>query len=424
MKEIEENITISQTEKGIKVISEYIPWVHSVSMSIAIGKGSFYEDVNIAGISHFIEHMLFKGTKKRSAREIASCLEEVGGYLNAETGKEETLYYSKVGKDYIERAFDLLSDLVTNATLKEEDIEKERSVILREIATYNDLPQENLLDIAVCLLFGDNNGYGRPIVGYVDTVNEIRRDNIVRFISENYTHKNIIVACVGNLEHKKLVELVNEKLENNLIWAGGESSKVKFIPPPVKQIDERRLEQQYICFIWKGLKFSDERRYALIILNAIIAGMVSSRLFQRVREELALVYDISSFPQFMRESGFFAIMFASNPEAGEKVIGIVREEISRLLSDGITDEELTRAKEYIKGGIMLGLESTMNRLNRIIRAELYLGRHITFEENIDRLNGVKKDDVLTLTRDILGESELIVVVGPKVKKLAELIKRN
>ncbi|MGQ9706979.1 MAG: M16 family metallopeptidase [bacterium] len=422
MTEVEENINISQTEHNIRVLSEHIPWVHSVSICIAIGSGSSSEDVNISGISHFIEHMLFKGTEKRSAHQIASYLEEVGGYLNAETGKEEALYYAKVGKDYLERAFDLLSDLITNATLRESDIETERGVILREIATYNDLPSENLLDRAVKILFGEDNGYGRPIVGYIDTVRRMKRDNLIWYLSRNYNYENIIVACVGNVNHEKFVALVNEKLENSLRWSGGEITNFEFIPPVVEQIEERNLEQQYICHIWDGLKYSDERRYALFILNAILAGMVSSRLYQRVREELGLVYDISSFPQFMRDAGFFAIMFATNPEAGGKVIQIVREEISKIIKDGISDDELTRAREFIKGGIMLGLESTMNRLLRIIRTELYIGKHISFNETIKRFDSVSKDNIHSLACEIFGKPELICTVGPKVKKLEDLIK--
>jgi predicted Zn-dependent peptidase len=424
MTEIDENIRISKTDQGIRVISEYIPWVHSVSICIAVNRGSSCEDVSASGISHFTEHMLFEGTEKRTANLIASHLEEVGGYMNAETGKEETLYYARVGKDYIDRAFDLLSDLITNALLKEEDIEKERGVILREIATYNDLPQENLLDRALCLLYSENSSYGRPIVGYIDTVRNMKRDNLIWHLAKNYCHNNIVVACVGNLSHEKITDLVNEKLENDLRWSGGKMPDIEFKPPPIKNIEDKKLEQQYICHIWNGIRYSDERRYAFGILNAVLAGMVSSRLYQRVREELGLVYDISSFPQFMKDAGFFAIMFATNPEACGRVIEIVREEITRISSYGISDEELTRAREYIKGGIMLGLESTVNRLMRIIRNELYLERHITFEETINKFDKVDKGDVQTLSHEIFTGRDIVCVVGPKAKRLEALITKK
>ncbi len=420
----DQDIKKERTTQGIRVITDYIPHVQSVSISITCDRGSRYEDVNMAGVSHFIEHMLFKGTKKRTAKEIALCLEEVGGYLNAQTGKEDVVYYACVGMDYIDRAFDLLSDIITNATLDDTDMERERGVIMREIATYNDLPQENLIDNAVRLLFGENDGYGIPVVGYSETVGRMGREDLLWHLSQNYKYNDIVVTAVGNLEHRSLMEMVEEKLERGLNWNGGIKSELRFEPPEVKSINERKLEQQYICHIWKGIKYSDERRYALSVLNAILCGMVSSRLFQRLREDMGLVYDISSTPRLMRDAGFFAIMYATYPQAGGKVISIVREEVEKLLNEGISEGELKTAKEYIKGGIMLGLESTITRMMRLIKNEVYLGRIIPLKESIERFDGVTREEVEEVARELFSDEGMVVAVGPKVKKLSKVIRGN
>lgn len=386
-------------DNGLRIVSEKIPYVKSVSIGIWVGAGVVDENKEHNGISHFIEHMFFKGTEKRSARQIAEEIDEIGGQLNAFTGKEYTCYYSKTLDTHIENAFNILTDMLFCSRLSNEDIEVERNVILEEIGMYEDSPEELVHDMLAGTVW-KGNALGYSILGSPDSLNNIRRDSILNYIKQTYTPENTVVSVVGNFEEVNLNKLVKRYFGN---WP--KTSKRKEKPKFIGfnsgiSIREKQTEQVHMCVGFNGIKTGDEKFYPLLALNNIIGGGMSSRLFQKIREEKGLVYSIYSYPSSYSNVGTFTIYAGMNPKYVEDVVELLATEIKTIVRDKFTQKEVHKAKEQLKGSYMLGLESTSNRMISIGKSELLLDRIYSPEEILERIENISIENISEIIEEV------------------------
>jgi len=379
-------------ENGVRIICEKIPYMRSVSVGIWVGAGSRNEKKEINGISHFIEHMLFKGTKKRSAKEIAESIDSIGGQINAFTAKECTCYYTKTLDTHIDIAIDVLSDMFFNSVFSEKDIEIERKVVLEEISMYEDSPEELVHDFLSETVW-ENDAIGMPILGTYECLKNINRNKIVDYISNHYLPENTVIAVAGNYDEKVLIENVKKNFES---WR---SDKV-----PVKQyeraqfkvsnkVKQKDIEQVHICLGFEGIEHGNDDLYSLLALNNVFGGGMSSRLFQKIREEKGLVYSIYSYPSSYCNTGLFTIYAGMSPEHQETFLKLVMDEIKQLVKYGISDDELAKSKEQLKGSYILGLESTSSRMNSLGKSELMLGIVNSPEEILMKIDAVNNEKV-------------------------------
>jgi len=379
-------------DNGVRVVCEKIPYLRSISIGLWVGTGSRNENTLNNGISHFIEHMLFKGTRKRTARDIASCIDNIGGQLNAFTGKEYTCYYTKTLDSHIEIAFDLLWDMYFNSLFDDKDITLEKHVIMEEINMYEDTPEELVHDVLSEIIWnGDPLGY--PILGSYNSLGKIDKRLIQGYMHDNYIVKNTVIAVAGNFEENKLPDLISKYFSG---WKT-EHQKVSLYNP-VKFISDFRAkkkdtEQVHVCVGFEGVEHGNDDIYPLLVVNNILGGGMSSRLFQRIREEKGLVYSIYSYPSSYKNTGSFTIYAGMNPEQVELVIKLVIEEVENLIIKGIDGSELSKSKEQLKGNYMLGLESTNSRMNSIGKSELLLGYILTPEEVLDKIDEINEETV-------------------------------
>lgn len=396
---------------GVRVVTERITYVQSVSLGIWIGAGSRHETDAQAGISHFIEHMMFKGTHRRSARDIAEALDAVGGRMNAFTDKEYTCYYAKVLSEHLPLAFDVLSDMLLNSRLDEEEVERERNVVLEEIKRHDDSPEDLIHDIFAQALW-PGHPLGRPVIGTPEVVASFQADQLRQFMDRWYTPDAIVVAAAGNVQHAQVVELADRYL-------GGLSGSTPSVQLTVPQAQPghthvtRTTEQVHICVGTAGLPFDSEDRYAMAVLDTAYGGGMSSRLFQEIRESRGLVYSIGSYSSSYRQAGLFAVYAGTSRETAGEVMRLVAEEEARLRTDGITAEELERAKMQIRGSLLLGLESMSTRMTRLGKSELYFGRIITVDEVLAGVQAVTLDDVQRLAAKLLQDGRhTVAAIGP------------
>lgn len=397
---------------GLRIITESIPYVRSVSLGLWLDVGSRDEPLTSLGISHFIEHMVFKGTRTRSPSEIASHLESVGGVLNAFTGREQTCFYAKILDEHLEKGVEILFDLINNPLFGSPDIEKEKKVILEEISDIEDSPGELVHDLFAEAIFCDHP-LGRPILGNKKTVMGLNRGKVLRFVGRHYRPANIIVAACGNLEHNRLVEITKKFIDpnnNNPVSPNGRK-KPRF--KALRQIFRRKTNQTHICLGIPTVEFTNKSRAATLLLNSILGGGMSSRLFQHLREELGLVYTVYSFLDFFADSGIFGIYLGTEKTNAGRAIEAINHEIKRIAGDRLTDLELASAKEQLKGNLMLGLENTSNRMNRLAKHELLANRHISLDETVAGINAVTSNDVLEIAREIFLTNQFsAVTLGP------------
>lgn len=400
---------------GVRIVTEEIPFVRSVSMGIWVGAGSRDESMENNGIAHFIEHMMFKGTTKRTAKEIAETLDAVGGQLNAFTSKEYTCYYAKVLDDHFDIAVDLLSDMFFNSVFKEEDVEKEKNVILEEIKMYEDTPDELVHDIFTTALWKDHP-LGRPVIGIEDIINKIGRNEMLKFRDRFYTGNSLVVAVAGNVKHEEIVKKLAPIFEK--IKPGDKKSNytppVNFSQTAIKQKDT---EQVHLCVGTPGLELDHENLYVLHIMNSVLGGGISSRLFQEIREERGLVYSVFTYHSSFRDAGLFSIYAGLSKNNLELVVSLISKELKNLREKGITSEELIRAKEQIKGSMFLGLENVSNRMSRLGKSELCMSKILTVDEVVDKINMVSQEQVLELARNFFQEKNITVsAIGPDLKE--------
>lgn len=409
---------------GLRVVTESLPAVRSVALGIWVGVGSRDEDEAHAGATHYLEHLLFKGTRRRTALEISAEMDAVGGEMNAFTAKEYTCYYARVLDADLPLAIDVLIDMVTSSLIEPKDVDAERNVVLEEIAMNEDDPSDSVHEAFTTKLFGDTP-LGRPILGTVDSINAITREQIFEHYRARYTPPHLVVSAAGNLDHDTLVAAVQAAFSPVLadfvgavpapprlrdaggLWDGygpAAGSGVKLISRPI--------EQANLIIGCEGLSRTDERRFALGVLNAALGGGMSSRLFQEVREKRGLAYSVYSFASQHADTGLWGIYAGCLPSKADEVLSICSAEVTKVIESGLTDAELDRGKGQVRGGIVLGLEDPSSRMTRIGKAELVYPNLEPVDEILAAIDAVTHDDIRAIAAEVLSRPKVLAVVGP------------
>ncbi|MQA94621.1 MAG: insulinase family protein [Streptosporangiales bacterium] len=402
---------------GLRVVTEEMPTVRSVTLGIWVGVGSRDEDLTHAGSTHFLEHLLFKGTARRTAMQIAAEMDAVGGEMNAFTAKEYTCYYARVLDDDLPMAVDLMSDLVTSSLITPEDVESERDVILEEIAMTDDEPSDVVHDLFAEQVFGDAP-LGRPILGTVESIKALRRDRIAEHYRERYLPQDLVIAAAGHLDHDVLVRLVERAFADGPAGSGRASgprtgSDAPSDAGPGVRTVNRRTEQANLVLGGPGLARGDDRRFALGVLNAALGGGMSSRLFQEVREQRGLAYSVYSFASQYAGAGIFGVYAGCLPAKIGDVLEICHAELEAVVSGrGLTAEELERGKGQMRGGLVLGLEDTGSRMSRLGKSELVHPVLLSIDDILARIDAVTLDDVAEVAADVLRRPRSLAVIGP------------
>lgn len=396
-------------DNGVRVIIEKIPTVRSVSLGIWVGAGSRHEHDGNNGISHFIEHMLFKGTKARSAKQIAESFDHIGGHVNAFTSKEYTCYYARVLDEHASLAMEILADMFFNSLFDEEEIQKERKVIVEEIKMYDDTPDDLVHDLIAKASF-HNNPLGYSILGTEEVLNTFTRDTLIDYMRRRYTPSNIVITAAGNV-NGQLLATINKYFSD---FSGDETEETSVVCDFASTVRLRRkeTEQAHLCLAFPGLEIGNKDMYALILTNNILGGSMSSRLFQEVREERGLAYSVFSYHSSFKDNGMFTIYAGSAPEQLEEVYKVITHTLRQLKERGMSEEELKKGKEQLKGGLMLSLESTNSRMSRLGKNELLLGKHLSLDEIIERIDRVTLDDAKNVIYRALNNPMSIALVSP------------
>lgn len=410
----------SRLPGGLRVITEEIPTVRSATIGVWVGTGSCWETPDNMGISHLIEHMLFKGTARRSAREIARAIDVLGGTLNAYTAKDHTCYYAKVLDQHLPVAVDVLADMIQHSLFDPADLEREKAVVIEEIRMYEDVPDDLVQDLFAAAMW-PQHPLGRPIVGTVENVQSFTREQVLAHLHQYYRPDNMVIAAAGNIHHDDVVALVGEAF-GELCGVKGTGQPVPPAPAgvagPTALIREKETEQAHVVLGMQGLAYDHEEMYALHLLNTVLGGGPSSRLFQEIREERGLAYSVYSFQTSYRDAGTFAVYAGASPDAMEQVVDLILQSFRDVGQQGVSPEELAEAKEQLKGQIMLGLESTSGRMSRLGRGELLLGRVLTPDEVISQIDSVTPEQVHALARRLFQREPLVLsAVGPRLDAL-------
>ena len=408
-------------DNGITVISEPMDSVRSITLGIWFAVGSRDETPADAGMSHFMEHMMFKGTPTRSARTISEEFDRIGAELNAFTSKEYTAYYSRFVDEHLERAFDILADMVVNANLDEASCVSEREVVIEEIARMEDTPDDQIHELFSNALWPEHP-IGLPILGSRETVGGFDHLQSVAFRNRHYLTGNAVVAAAGNVDHDALVKLAESKL-------GGMAGGPRSVRPVAHAVSVPRLtvlhkdtEQAHICYGVSTMNAHHPDRFALSLLDAVLGGGMASRLFQEIREKRGLAYSVYSFSALYQDTGEFAVYAGTRPSNAEEVVGLIRTELDRVASDGVTPDELDRVRQATAGHLVLGMESTRNRMTRLGRNEVTGGEILSADEIMERYEAVTMDDLRRVSAEVLSAEKVLAVIGPFTpEKLEHLI---
>ncbi len=403
---------------GLRILTEAIPATRSASVGVWVGVGSRDETPAQSGVSHFLEHLLFKGTHKRSALDISAQVEAVGGETNAFTTKEYTCYYARVLDADLPLAVDVLCDLVADSLLEAADVETERGVILEEIAMHDDEPGDEVHDLFTRAVYGDHP-LGRLISGTEETISPMSRRQIQSFYRRRYTPASIVVAAAGNLDHATVVRLVRTALAGTpLDTAPAPPAPQRAAEPgvrtrpPTTLVRTKDSEQAHVVLGCPGISRLDERRFALGVLNNVLGGGMSSRLFQEIREKRGLAYSVYSYSSQYADSGVFAVYAGCAPGKVDEVLELTRAELAAVAAGGVTDVEVARGKGMVKGSYVLGLEDNGSRMSRLAKGELLYGDLLPVDELLARVEAVTVDDVNALAADLLARPMSLAVVGP------------
>lgn len=405
---------------GIRVLTETMPGVRSAAYGIWIGVGSRDETVDEAGCSHYLEHLLFKGTKTRGALAISSAIDAVGGEMNAFTGKEYTCFYARVLDADLPLAIDVVTDMVASSLIEPADVDSERGVILEEIAMHDDDPADCVHDEFATALWGDAP-VGRPVLGTVESIEGLSREVIAAYYSGRYQPEQLVVAVAGNLDHDAVVAMVTKAFTNaGLI--GGDAIPVRprtqaqdDVPAssfePIRLIS-RMTEQANLLLGGRAPHRTDERRYVLTVLNTALGGGMSSRLFQEIREKRGLAYSVYSYVSQYAGAGMFGVYAGCLPKKIDDVLAVSRDVLASVAADGLTEEEVARGKGQVRGSLVLGLEDPASRMMRIGKAELLYDSWLSVDEVLDRVAAVTPDDVHSLATEVFSAPLTLAVVGP------------
>jgi predicted Zn-dependent peptidase len=403
---------------GLRVVTEAVPTVRSVTFGVWVGVGSRDETVRQAGCSHYLEHLLFKGTERRGALEISAAIDRVGGEMNAFTAKEYTCFYARVLDADLPVAVDVVCDVVNSAVLLPSDVDNERGVILEEIAMNDDDPADLVHDAFARAVFGDTP-LGRPVLGTVGSIEGLSRNTINGYYRRNYRPESMVVAAAGNLDHDEVVRLVRrafrgagalgERGTRPQLLRNGSRRRSR---PPAVVVSNRQTEQANFVLGVPGLPRLDDRRFALGVLNSVLGGGMSSRLFQEVREKRGLAYSVYSYNTQYADAGLFGVYAGCQPEKVDEVMELCRSELVAVLDRGITDEELRRGRAQLRGALVLGLEDTGSRMSRIGKGELVYGELVAVDALLERIASVTLDDVREVAADVLAAPPTLAVIGP------------
>jgi predicted Zn-dependent peptidase len=392
---VTEQAQVTTLKSGARVVTEAMPSVRSIALGFWVRAGSRDEDHEHAGISHFLEHLLFKGTERFSSREIDEAFDAMGAEVNAGTGKETTSVYSRFLDNHLERAFDVLQDMVLRPAYP--DIDSERQVVIEEIAMYEDEPQDKVHDVLAGAIFGDHP-LGRPIIGRADVVSSVPVPELSSWHDGRYVAGNMVLAAAGNLEHERIVELAERAFGD----ASGPALGGAGAPRrngQVLRFHQKETEQYHLCLGGAGIPRSDDRRFALRVLDTILGGSTSSRLFQEVREKRGLAYSVYSYASHYADAGQVALYVGTRPDNVGEALDVIGAELRRLVEEGVTEEELERARDNVKGRTVLSMESTLTRMNRLGSSVLMDVPLLTIDEVLAAFDAVTLDDVNALARD-------------------------
>jgi predicted Zn-dependent peptidase len=385
-----------------------MPHVRSVSIGVWLARGSRHEPQAQSGIAHFVEHMLFKGTATRSAEDIAQTIDSIGGQMDAFTAKEYASYYIKVLDEHLPLAVDVLSDIVSHPAFSEADIDREKKVVLEEIKMVEDTP-DDLVHELFTESFWEGHPLGRPILGTKETVEALTCDGLRRYFQGVYSAPNMIVAAVGNIEHQQVRDLV-ERAFGSVPREILELSEVAPVVVPRVVIRNKELEQSHVCLGTDSYRQDHEDRYSSYVLNTILGGSMSSRLFQNVREKRGLAYAVFSGLIAYRDAGSMTIYAGCANDAIGELIDVVVAELRRMKDEPLPEAELRRAKDHLKGSLMLNLESTSSRMSHLGRQEIYFGRHFGLDETLEGVERVSTDEVQRVAQDLLRDGALAATV--------------
>lgn len=396
---------------GVRIITESMPAVRSATIGIWADIGSAAESAQHRGISHLVEHMLFKGTQSRTAREIAEEMDGVGGNLNAFTDKESTCYYAKVIDHHVPLAIDVLSDMFLHSTFDREELSKEQKVVLEEIKMYDDSPDELIHDLFVQTMWNDSH-LGAPTIGFADTVSNLTRDDLREHMRLRYAPNSVVVAAAGNIDHDKIVAQFGAQFADFTGSCVLPQAQVP-TPTPSALFRYKDSEQAYVVIGTRGLSVRDDRRYALSVMDTIFGGGMSSRLFQEIREKRGLVYTVYSFQAAYRGAGLFAVYAGTSPKSVQGCVSVICEQFGALRDLPVSDAELRLAKAHIKGNLLLSLESSSSRMMRLGRSEFSLGRQLETDEVEQKIDAVTAEQIQGLAGELLAEENLgLCVLGP------------
>ena len=400
---------------GLRIVTEAMPGVRSASVGVWVGTGARDESPALSGASHFLEHLLFKGTPTRSAMEISSSMDAVGGEFNAFTAREYTCFHARVLDDDLPLAVDVLGDMVTSSLLRPGDVEAEREVILDELAMHDDDPEDVVANLFAATAWGDGP-LGRPVGGRPETVAALGGDQVADFYREHYRPDNMVVSVAGNLDHDAVVRLVSPAFFPD---AGTAAPRAPRPDTPFQHVRadsarmHRSFEQANAILGFEGPSRGDDRRYALGVLATVLGGGPSSRLFQEVRERRGLAYSVYAYPIHTADSGALCVGLGCLPDKLEQVLHVVRDVLASLRDHGVSPEELERGKGQVRGGLVLGLEDSSSRMARIAKADLLSGELTGIDETLERVAAVTADEVHALAAEVFARQETLAVVGPQ-----------
>lgn len=406
---------------GVRVVSEEIRHLHSVALGVWLNIGSRDEDAQHNGISHFLEHMVFKGTKRYRASQIAQSLESVGGFLNAFTGKEHTCFYARVLDRHVEKAVDVLSDLVQYPLFDAKELEKEKQVVLEELKNMEDDPDDLIHDYFDRLVFG-NHPLGFPVIGRAETITTFQREILFDHLHRHYVPRAMVVAAAGNVRHETLLHLVQTHFRNRAV---GRRNGVQRSPAPIKNSHPRVMEyekpisQAHVCMGTPSYGVKSRYRYPLLVMNTLLGEGMSSRLFQNIREKYGFAYNVYSFASTMSDTGIFGVYIGTDAYNIRNSIELIYKEFDKLKSKNVSKAELQRTKEQLKGTMMLGLESMSNRMMRLGAVELEFGEYVPLDSIIRGIDAVTQDHIFEIANKLFVESKFSTVIFKPAEKQSE-----
>jgi predicted Zn-dependent peptidase len=419
-----QNWRLTELDSGERIISERLDHVRSAAVGYWIGAGSRDELPAEAGVTHFIEHLLFKGSSRYSALEIAEIFDGLGGELNAATSREHTLVYARVPDHHLETAMEVMGDMVFAPAFAELDAERE--VVLEEIAMYEDAPQELVHDLIAEAVFGDHP-LGRPVIGTAEVISSIPQHSIARYHAEMYVPGNIVVAGAGNIEHEQIVELVSRTLERRESIGGGVPNvrpPLVQAPPPQLRFQQKDTEQYHVCLAAPGISRSDRRRFAASLLDAILGGSASSRLFQEIREKRGMAYAVYSFSSQYTDTGQIGIYLGTREDNLGDALAITAEQIGEIAAGKLAPRELERAKENLKGRILLSMESTSTRMTRLGKSLITDTELLSLDRIVAEIDAVEAESVSELAATLLASERLSAAcIGPDEDRFLSALER-